>query len=91
MSCGIGCRHSLDPALLWPWCSLAATAPIRPLAWEIPYAAGTALKKKKERKKERKKTHIHKKRLNTVKLLEEDTGRTLKEGAAISFWIHLLE
>ena len=30
----------------------AATAPIRPLAWEPPYAVGTALKrKKKERKK----------------------------------------
>ena len=32
---------------------LAAAAPIRPLAWELPYAAGAALKKK--RKKERKK------------------------------------
>ena len=36
-----------DPALLWLWCRLAATAPIQPLAWEHPYAAGTALKKKK--------------------------------------------
>jgi len=26
---------------------LAATAPITPLAWEIPYAAGVAIKKKK--------------------------------------------
>ncbi len=25
---------------------LVATAPIRPLAWELPYAAGAALKKK---------------------------------------------
>ena len=33
-----------DPALLWLWCRLAATAPIRPLAWEPPYAAGVALK-----------------------------------------------
>ena len=31
-----------DPALLWH--SLAATAPIRPLAWEPPYATGAALK-----------------------------------------------
>ena len=30
-----------DPALLW----LAATAPIRPLAWESPYASGVALEK----------------------------------------------
>ena len=35
-----------DPALLWLWCRLAATALIRPLAWEPPYTAGAALKKK---------------------------------------------
>ena len=29
------------------WCRPAATAPIRPLAWEAPYAAGVALKRKK--------------------------------------------
>ena len=34
-----------DPALLWLWRRPAATAPIRPLAWEPPYAAGAALKK----------------------------------------------
>ena len=27
-----------DPVLLWLWCWLAATAPIRPLAWEPAYA-----------------------------------------------------
>ena len=32
-----------DPALLWLWRRPATTAPIRPLAWEPPYAAGTAL------------------------------------------------
>ena len=37
-------------ALLWLWCRQAAIAPIRPLAWEAPYALGAALKKK-ERKK----------------------------------------
>ena len=42
-----GCRHDLDPALLWLWCRPAAAAPIRPLAWEPPYATGAALKKKK--------------------------------------------
>ena len=31
-----------DPALLWLWCRLAATAPIRPLAWGPPYAMGVA-------------------------------------------------
>ena len=42
MSCGIGCRHSSDLVLLWLWCRPAAVAPIRPLAWESPYAMGAA-------------------------------------------------
>jgi len=33
---------------------LAATAPIGPLAWELPYAAGTALKKERKTKKKKK-------------------------------------
>ena len=39
-----------DLALLWLWCRLVATAPIRPLAWEPLYAVGGALKKKKKKK-----------------------------------------
>ena len=64
MSCGVGYRRGSDPALLWLWRGPVATAPIRPLAWEPPYAAGAAqeiattttttkrqkTKKKKERK-----------------------------------------
>ena len=38
MSCGVGHRRGSDPALLWLWRSLAATALIGPLAWEPPYA-----------------------------------------------------
>ena len=38
-----------DLALLWLWRRLVATAPIRPLAWEPPYAAGAALKRPKKR------------------------------------------
>ena len=45
MSCGIGCRCSLDLALLWLWYRLAAVAPIRILVWEPPYAVGVALKR----------------------------------------------
>ena len=45
MSCGVGRRRGSDPALLWLWCRLAATAPIRPLAWEPLYAVGAALEK----------------------------------------------
>ena len=33
-------------ALLWLWCRPAAVAPIGPLAWELPYAEGVALKSK---------------------------------------------
>ena len=51
MSGGVVPRHSSDLALLWLWRRLAATAPIRPLAWEPLYAAGAVLKKKKDRKK----------------------------------------
>ena len=40
-----------DLALLWLWHRPAATALIRPLVWEPPYAAGAALKKKKKKKK----------------------------------------
>ena len=40
-----------DLALLWLWCRLAAIAPIRPPAWEFPYATGVALKKSKKQNK----------------------------------------
>ena len=53
MSCGVGHRRGLDPALLWLWCRLEATAHIRPLAWELPDATGAALKRQKDRKKKK--------------------------------------
>ena len=62
MSCGIGHRCGSDPALLWLWlwlwCRLAAVAPFRPLAWEPPYASGTALKSKKKKKKKKKNKNL---------------------------------
>ena len=48
MSCGVGCRLSSDPALLWLWRRSAAVAPIRPLAWEPPYALEKAKKTNKK-------------------------------------------
>ena len=51
MSSGVVCRHGLDPALLWLWHRLEAIAPIRPLAWETPYAASAPLKSKKKKGK----------------------------------------
>ena len=32
------------------WYRLTAATPIQPLAWKLPYAAGAALKRKKEKK-----------------------------------------
>ena len=51
VSCGVGGRNGVDPALLWLWCRLVATAQIRPLAWEPPYAMGVGLKRQKTKKK----------------------------------------
>ena len=50
--------------LLWLWHRVAATALIRPLAWELPYAAGATVEKTKRPKKKKKKmmmkmTKIH--------------------------------
>ena len=51
MSFRVVCRHGLDLALLWLWHRLAAIAQIKPLAWELPYALGAALKRQKKKKK----------------------------------------
>ena len=51
MNCGVGHRGGSDPSLLWLWHRPVATAPIRPLAWEPPYAMGAALEKAKKKKK----------------------------------------
>ena len=45
MSCGVDHRRGLDLTLLWLWHKPVALAPIRPPAWEPPYAPGAALKK----------------------------------------------
>ena len=47
-----------DLVLLWLWCRPAAVAPIQPLAWELPYAVGAALKSQKKKKKKKKKSGI---------------------------------
>ena len=53
MSGGMGHRHGSDPVLLWLWCRPAAVAPTGRLAWELPYAAGMALKSKKRKTEEK--------------------------------------
>ena len=53
VNCGVGRRRSSDPELLWLWRRSVATAPIRPLAWEPPYAAGAAQEMAKRQKKKK--------------------------------------
>ena len=48
MSSGVGCRHGLDPVLLWLWHRPVATVLIGPLAWESSYAPGATLKRTKQ-------------------------------------------
>ena len=50
VSCGVGCRRSSDPVLLWLWHRPESTAQIRPPAWEPPHASGAALKSKNKTK-----------------------------------------
>ena len=58
MSCRVGGRHGSDPALLWLWRRPVATAPIRPLAWEPPYAEGAAQEMAKRQQQQQKETEI---------------------------------
>ena len=55
MSSGVGRRCGSDLALLWLWHRPAGVTPIRPLAWEPPYAVGMALKSKKRKKEKKRK------------------------------------
>ena len=47
VGCGVGPRCGSDPVLLWLWRRLEATALIKALAWEPPYATGEVLEKTK--------------------------------------------
>ena len=63
VSCGVGHRRGSDPVLLWLWRRRAATATMRPLSWEPPYAAGAALEKTKRQEK---KNHVKKHPSNLI-------------------------
>ena len=59
MSCGVGGRLGLDLALLWLWCRLAATAPIRPLEpGNLPYAVGAAQEMAKRQQQQQQKEKL---------------------------------
>ena len=51
MSCGVGCKCSLDPALLWLWCRPAATVPLRPPAQRISTRHKCGPKRQKQQQK----------------------------------------
>ena len=44
-SCGVGCRHDLDLAMLWLWHRPSVATPVLPLAQELSDATGVTLKK----------------------------------------------
>ena len=69
---GAGYKRGSDPEWLWLWHRLAATAPIRPLAGEYPYAMGVALKRQKDKKKQKtKKTNTISDDINGIKCYKE--------------------
>ena len=51
MSCGVGQRRGLDPALLWLWQAGSYSSDLR--LWEPPYAMGAALEKVKRQKQKK--------------------------------------
>ena len=57
--CELWCRMrcSSDPVLLRLWCRPAVAAQIRPLAWELPYATGAALKQQQQQHFQEEITH----------------------------------
>ena len=67
-----------DLALLWLWYRLADVVPIGPLAWELPYAAGMALKSKKTPKTQKQKPKLN------------QTIRTRKYDRAVNYVSFLL-
>ena len=84
MSCSVGCRHGSDPALLWLWCRPVATALIRPLAWEPPYAAGAVqeIAKRKNKTKQKKKNKNKHPKNKLADCLEQPLGHHLHYQAA---------
>ena len=93
MSCGVGCRRGLDPVLLWLWHRPVATAPIQPLVWEPPYAAGaaqeiaTTKRDKKKKKRETRKAKVKPKQvLWCPKRVRELVANPFLEKQTLSIW-----
>ena len=75
------------PTLLWLWLWQAATALIRPLAWEPPCAAGVALKRQKKKK------YLQENRVKeqSLETLEDRGDRLLEEEEEPAEWEMLKE
>ena len=80
MGCGAGRRCSLDPALLWLWCRLAAVALIRPLAWEPPHAEGSGPRKRQKDEKRRVSLRNYHKKLPSKCWVTADSCYSCLEG-----------
>ena len=66
----------------WLWLYLAAIALIQPLTWELPYAAGVALRSKKKKKKKKKKKR---RGYNSIVCKKETTLKTYKNEKAENY------
>ena len=65
---GVDCRGGLDPAFLWLWCRLAATAPIQPPSLGTSMCHGSRPRNGKKKRK--------KKKNHAVLLLQEACPRS---------------
>jgi len=86
VSCGVGCRCGSDPALLWLWCRLVATAPIGPLAWESPYAAGAAQDQEIAKRPKKKKKKGNKGKESLICLNKQRNASKNNEISLSSTW-----
>ena len=80
MSCGIGCRHGLDPEFLWLWLWWAAVALIRSIAWDLLYALGATLKRPNNNKKNPKKTNQNQNQNQNKKQTKKTWGIHSEDG-----------
>ena len=78
MSCGRS-QKWLRSELLWLCYRPVAEAPVQPLAWEIPYVAGVALKRQKTKKKKKKKKKKKEKKKKKKKKKKKDTRKKYKD------------
>ena len=90
MSRGIGHRRGSDSTLLWLLCRLAAVALIWSLAWELPYATGTALKSKNKQTNKQSKIKGVDIFISSRLLLEISCGPVVKDSALSLQWLGLL-